>query len=405
LGEGAKIGLFMAQNERREAEFVVLKILDTIRDHHIAYDEVAIFYRTNAQSRTFEDALLARRIPYIIVGGLSFYQRREIKDVLAYLRMLVSNSDLISFLRTINIPRRGLGATTLEKLVEQSTRRQMPIFSLCEEICDQPHLCPELKLGAKQREGLKSYVSLIHRLRDQRSSLKLFELITETLEASHYMNYLQEDPQTLDDRKENLDELIGKAAEWEDEREMPTLQQFLEELSLRSSAEEQKNVPSVHLMTLHNSKGLEFSLVFIGGMEEELFPHINSLDNPESLEEERRLCYVGMTRAKRFLYLTATTYRYMWGGPRLMRPSRFLREIPAKYLKNDSPVTYEPENLIGSDPEAFAIGDTVYHKEFGRGIVQKSFHTSFGLTYEVQFEEGPTTRTLVAKYAKLRSES
>ena len=216
---------------------------------------------------------------------------------------------------------------------------------------------------------------------------------------------MQEDPESLDDRKENIDELIGKAAEWEDEREMPTLQQFLEELSLRMNTEEQKNVPSVHLMTMHNSKGLEFSLVFIGGMEEELFPHMNSLDNPESLEEERRLCYVGITRAKRFLYLTAANYRYMWGGPRLMRPSRFLREIPAKYLKNESPVAYEQESSLGNDPESFAIGDTVYHKEFGQGVIRKSFHTSFGLTYEVAFEDGQMSRTLVAKYAKLRPET
>jgi DNA helicase II / ATP-dependent DNA helicase PcrA len=403
LGEGSKIGIFTAQNERREAEFIVHKMLETIRDHHIAYDEVAIFYRTNAQSRTFEDALLSRRIPYIIIGGLSFYQRREIKDILSYLRMLVSNSDLISFLRTVNIPRRGIGATTLEKIVEESALRRIPVFSFCEELCDHPQICPEVKLSAKQREGLKGYVSLIHRLREQRSSLKLFELITKTIEASHYLNHLQEDPESMDDRKENLDELIGKAAEWEDERELPTLQQFLEELSLRASAEEQKNVPSVHLMTLHNSKGLEFSLVFIGGMEEELFPHMNSLSHPESLEEERRLCYVGMTRAKRFLFLTSTNYRYMWGGPKLMRPSRFLREIPAKYLQNDSPIAYEPESTVGSDPEALAAGTRVSHKEFGQGIVRKIFHTSFGLTYEVEFEE-EGIRTLVAKYAKLRAE-
>jgi len=399
-GDGEKIGIYMAQNERREAEFIIHKMLEIVRDHQIPYDEIAIFYRTNAQSRTFEDALLSRRIPYIIVGGLSFYQRREIKDILSYLRMLVSNSDLISFLRTINMPRRGLGATTLEKIVEQSALRQISIFSFCEELCESPNLYPEVKLGAKQRDGLKSYVSLIRQLRDQRSSLKLYELITETIEASHYLNYLQEDPETFDDRKENIDELIGKAAEWEEEREMPTLQQFLEELSLRANTEEQQNTPSVHMMTLHNSKGLEFSLVFIGGMEEELFPHLNSLDNPESLEEERRLCYVGITRAKRFLFLTASTYRYMWSGPRLMRPSRFLREIPAKFIKNESPVAYEPEGVSSSDPEAFAVGDSVYHKEFGQGVVRKSFHTSFGLTYEVEFEEG-STRTLVAKYAKL----
>ena len=400
-GEGEKIGIFLGQNERREAEFVVQELINAVRDKHIPYDEIAVFYRTNAQSRTFEDALLARRIPYVIVGGLSFYQRREIKDILAFLRMIVSNSDLISFLRTIHLPKRGFGAMTLEKIVEQATVRQMQIFSFCEELAANASLYPEIKLSMKQREGLQGYISMIRSLRNKRASLKIFELISEIIEASHYLQVLQEDPETFEDRKENIDELIGKAAEWEDEHETPSLQQFLEELSLRTTTEEQKNTPSVHLMTLHNSKGLEFSLVFIGGLEEELFPHMNALGNPEALEEERRLCYVGMTRAKRLLYLTATTYRYMWGGPRLMRPSRFLKEIPAQYLKNRSPVAYEPETELSGDPEGFAIGDSVYHKEFGKGKIQKSYHTSFGITYEVLFEEGQI-RSLVAKYAKLQ---
>jgi DNA helicase II / ATP-dependent DNA helicase PcrA len=403
-GQGDAIGLFIGQNERREAEFVVHQLLKAVGDEHIPYDDVAIFYRTNAQSRTFEDALLARRIPYVIVGGQSFYQRREIKDILSYLRMLVSNSDLISFLRTINLPKRGLGPTSLEKIVGEAGRRQSPIFTFCEDLAANPDLCPDIKLSMKQKEGLQAYVSCIRSVRVKRSTLKIFELISEIIDSSHYLQYLEEDPESLDDRKENLDELIGKAAEWEDEREMPTLQQFLEELSLRSNTEEQKNVPSVHLMTLHNSKGLEFSVVFIGGMEEELFPHMNSLGNPESLEEERRLCYVGMTRAKKRLFLTSTNYRYMWGGARLMRPSRFLREIPAQYLKNYSPLAVEPEGELSADPEAFAVGDRIVHKEFGSGIVEKRYHTSFGLTYEVLFEEGQR-RSLVAKYAKLRSEN
>lgn len=403
-GAGNKIGLFLGQNERREAEFIVSKLINIVQDAHISFDEIAIFYRTNAQSRTFEDALLSRRIPYIIVGGLSFYQRREIKDILAYLRLLVSNSDLISFLRTINLPRRGLGPATLDKMVEVSTQRQIPIVTFCDELSNRPELFPEIKLSSKQRENLSSFLKLIHRLREERSTLKLFELITEIIESSHYINYLQEDPESAEDRKENLDELIGKAAEWEDEHEMPTLQQFLEELSLRPSAEEQKNTPSVHLMTLHNSKGLEFSCVFIGGMEEELFPHMNALDNIESIEEERRLCYVGMTRAKRFLFLSAATYRYMWGGPRLMRPSRFLKEIPSKYIQNMSPILYERENLVSQDPESFAVGNTVFHPEFGRGTIRRVYHTSFGLTYEILFEKGNIARSLVAKYAKLSAE-
>ncbi len=402
IGEGEKIGIYVAQNERREAEFIVEKLLRHMTDQQYSFDDAAIFYRTNAQSRPFEDALLSRRIPYTIIGGLSFYQRREVKDILSYLRMLVSNSDLISFLRTINQPKRGIGPTTVEKLSEQASARGIPIFTFCQEFLANPQQFTGIKLSARQREGMQTYVSMILRLREMRSSCKLYELISETIKATHYLTMLREDPETADDRKENLDELVGKAAEWEDEREAPTLQAFLEELSLRSNTKENDDLPKVRLMTLHNSKGLEFSLVFLVGMEEELFPHINSLGNPETLEEERRLCYVGMTRAKRILYLTSATYRYMWGGPKLMRPSRFLREVPSKYLHNYNPAVFEEEVSLSGDPEGFSAGERVFHKEFGAGMIVKSYHTSFGLTYEVQFEDSEPTRSLVAKYAKLQ---
>lgn len=402
LGEGRKIGLYVAQNERKEAEFIVEKLLLHVADQQLSYDDISIFYRTNAQSRPFEDALLFRRIPYTIIGGLSFYQRKEIKDILSYLRMLVSNSDLISFLRTVNLPKRGLGPATLEKITEQSSQRAIPIFTYCEELLANPFQFPEIKLSPRHKEGLKSYVNLIYMLRDKRSSCKIFELISETISQSHYLSVLREDPETEEDRKENLDELIRKAAEWEDEQESPTLQGFLEELSLRTNIKEDSDLPKVRLMTLHNSKGLEFPLVFLVGMEEELFPHINSLGSRETLEEERRLCYVGMTRAKQLLYLTSASYRYMWGGPKLMHPSRFLREIPSRYLHNFSPVAMREEISLSGDPGGLAPGERVYHKEFGSGTILKAFHTSFGLTYEVQFEETGSTRTLVAKYAKLQ---
>jgi Superfamily I DNA and RNA helicases len=216
---------------------------------------------------------------------------------------------------------------------------------------------------------------------------------------------LQEDPETVQDRKENINELIGKAAEWEEEQKHPTLVQFLEELSLRTSAEEQSSLPCVKLMTLHNSKGLEFSLVFLVGLEEELLPHANSLSEDMQIEEERRLCYVGMTRAKRFLYLCAASYRYLWGSPRLMRPSRFLKEIPSHCLHNLSQTmirTRATEETSSSDPEGFSLGDTVLHTEFGRGIIKKSYHSSFGLTYDVHFPKTGANRTLVAKFAKLQ---
>jgi DNA helicase-2/ATP-dependent DNA helicase PcrA len=398
LGEGAKIGIYVAQNEKQEAEFVAHKIFKHGLD--IPLNEIAIFYRTNAQSRTFEDALLSRRIAYQIIGGLSFYQRREIKDVLAYLKMVISNTDLISFLRTINLPKRGLGAATLDKIVEAATQQNMPIFTFCEEALDHPSL---FKLGPKQRDGLRDYISTIHTLRQKRPSLLIHELITEALSSTRYLHYLKEDPETAQDRKENVEELVGKAAEWQEETDEPSLPKFLEELSLRTNAEEQPHLPSVKLMTLHNSKGLEFELVFLVGLEEDLFPHINSKDDAKAIEEERRLCYVGMTRAKRHLYLCSTVYRFMWGTARFMRPSRFLKEIPAEYLTNlSSPTLHQQDEPVQEHTEGFAPGDQVLHREFGIGTIQKAYQGSFGLTYEVHFSDAGINRTLAAKYAKLQ---
>ncbi len=328
LGEGEKITLFVAQNEKKEATFVANSILKEEIRH--PFDEMAVFYRTNAQSRAFEDALLSLRIPYQIIGGLSFYQRREIKDVLAFLKMVISNADLISFLRTIHLPKRGIGKATLEKWIEIAASRQMPIFSFCEMVLDQPS---SFKLPPKQKEALRNYIQLIHALRQKRASCNLHELIQAVINETKYLKILEEDFETLQDRKENLNELISKAAEWEKENEAPSLVKFLEELSLRMNIEENHFAPSIKLMTLHNSKGLEFEVVFIVGLEEDLFPHINTKEDPKAIEEERRLCYVGMTRAKKKLYLCSTIYRFMWGSARFMRPSRFLKELPRELLE------------------------------------------------------------------------
>jgi DNA helicase-2/ATP-dependent DNA helicase PcrA len=395
LGDGEKIKVFIGQNEKHEAEFVANQILKHSFQNQIPFDEIAIFYRTNAQSRAFEDILLKNKITYTIIGGISFYDRKEIKDILGFLRMVVSDADLISFLRTIHIPKRGLGAATLDKIVASAAATNLPIFTFCEEYL------PELKLGAKQREGLRSYIQLIHSLRNRKASLKIYELISEIVSESHYLSYLQEDPESAQDRKENINELIAKAAEWEDETEEPSLSKFLEELSLRSEIAQDKGLPSIKLMTLHNSKGMEFPLVFLVGMEEDLFPHVNVKEDDKGIEEERRLCYVGMTRAKRYLYLCSTTCRYMWGVSRFMRPSRFLKEIAPIYLQNVSPFRLEQKSFEESEIESFAPGDTVAHPQFGTGIIQKTANSSMGLTYEVFFPHSQTHRTLVAKYAKL----
>ena len=401
-GDGDKIGVFIGQNERQEAEFVAHRIYKMSDEQDVSLNDIAIFYRTNAQSRTFEDALLSRRIDYTIIGGVSFYARREIKDILGFLRMVISDADLISFLRTINIPKRGLGPAALEKIVNGVNEKKMPILSFCQEYGD------TLKLSAKQLTGLSSYLRLINSLKNKQSSLKLHELISEVIFDSGYLHYLKEDPETEQDRKENIDELVGKAAEWEQEREEPTLQAFLEELTLRSNTEEKVHLPTVKMMTLHNSKGLEFNSVFLVGLEEDLCPHINSKDDEEAIEEERRLCYVGITRAKKTLCLTAAMFRFMWGTLRAMRPSRFLKEIPPQFIQNLSPQgspsivsrSFDEEQEV---QEGFGAGDRVYHQQFGPGVVQKAYSSSFGLTYDVYFPQASTTRTLAAKFAKLSS--
>ena len=394
LGAGEKIGVFIAGNEKHEAQFVVEELVRKTREEHLPLKECVIFYRTNSQSRTFEDAFLKYQIPYVIIGGLSFYQRREIKDVLALLRMVVSDSDFLSFARTINLPKRGIGNTTIAKFRDKAEELEMPILTLCRE--------GHLKLTQRVEEGLKDYLEVIDTLREMvKNNLPLEEVVQEAINLSGYERVLKEDPESYDDRKGNIEELINKAAEWSEERENPTLLHFLEELSLKSSLDDTPAHDSVRLMTLHNGKGLEFTLTFVVGMEEDLFPHINSKDSIEALEEERRLCYVGMTRAKQFLYLTASTYRFMWGISKVMCPSRFLKEIPSQFLTVLREEVVEEED-DWSQESGYKMGTVVFHKDFGKGIIKKAYQTSLGITYDVEFLETNITRSLVGKYAKFK---
>ncbi len=324
-GPGPKIQLYVGRDGIDEASFVAEQIEELHHKERFSYSEMTIFYRTNFQSRLFEDSLLSHRIPYRIIGGISFYQRKEIKDLLAFLRMVESDQDTLSFLRTVNLPKRGLGQKTLDVLF-QSARSSILAFCL-----DPP---AEIPLRAAQKSALQEYGHLILALRECKKTLPLHRLMIETVRKTGYLEVLKEDRDTFEDRKANLDELFTKAREWELSNPEGSLVDFLEELSLRSSLDEHiEEEDAVNLMTLHNGKGLEFSIAFLVGMEEDLFPHVNSRESYEQLEEERRLCYVGMTRAKERLYLTAAESRLIWGGYRMMRPSRFLREIPRSYIE------------------------------------------------------------------------
>lgn len=325
-GAGPPILLHIADDERQEASFVAGRIEQF--HHRIPLKEMVIFYRTNFQSRPFEDALLRRRIPYTIVGGISFYQRKEIKDILSFLRLIQSDADFVSFLRTINIPKRGFGEATLEKIIQASRELGEPILKALPLI--------DVKMNSRQKESLQDYLSIFEYLKDlaRDPGTTLAILVKETVRKTRYFEHLQEEKETFEDRKENVDELIAKAHEWQTYHDNPTLTGFLEELSLKSQLDEVSDSDDrVCLMTMHNGKGLEFDLAFIVGMEEELFPHANSRGELDGLEEERRLCYVGITRAKEQLVLTAARSRFLWGTWRMMKPSRFLNEIPKEFLQ------------------------------------------------------------------------
>ncbi len=404
LGPGEKIKHFTAENEQEEARFVSEMIRHYHVDKGIPLKDMVIFYRTNFQSRVFEDRFLADRVSYVIVGGISFYQRREIKDILAFLRMVQSESDFISFTRTLNMPKRGLGDATVEKIRMGALLDRVSILQFCETVVQGGSAW---KPTAKQKQSLEDYLSVIRKLKKISQECSLKELVRAAIEESGYLTYLYEDPETFDDRKSNLEELIAKAAEWELAVELPTLSGFLEELSLKSSLDESGGEEDrVNLMTIHNGKGLEFTTVFLVGLEEDLFPHVNSRGSHEALEEERRLCYVGMTRAKEYLYLTEARFRFLWGSARAQRPSRFLREIPRNYLQavRRSHPFERVKEVVKEEPVAqkFSKGDAVYHADFGVGIVQNSYETSVGLTYTILFSKEMRVKEIVAKYAQLK---
>lgn len=423
LGVGEKLKLFAGDNERAEAEFVATQI-EFHRSQNTPLHEMVVFYRTNAQSRAFEDSLIIRSIPYVILGGLSFYQRREIKDILAFLRVSQSGADYISFTRTINLPKRGLGDATIEKMRQQASQEGMTILAYCEALVNDQSLKTILRLSAKQKESLREYVQIIHELRviSKRDSIR--DLVIAAIEKTGYMDYLVEDKETYRERRENLDELIAKAVEWELSAPNPSLEAFLEELSLKSSLDESdQKIDRLCLMTIHNGKGLEFEIAFLVGMEEELFPHISARESRAGMEEERRLCYVGITRAKRILYLSYCRTRYLWGTLRLQKASRFLNELPSESIEKFKPKKFmdwserEPRKvererkvfdtptkgtLMGTEPtETFEAGERIFHHEFGVGQIQEAYHGSMGLTYKVLFDKGHSLKTLVAAYAKL----
>jgi len=375
--EGEPITLYPAATERDEARYVVEKIKSLVRDG-AAYRDFVVLYRTNAQSRVFEEALLAEGIPYRVVGGVGFYARAEIKDVIAYLRYIANSSDALAFKRIVNVPRRGIGQQTLAALVQAANAARV---SVGEAVFERELLRTAVP---KKLKELERFAELVADLRAQGQNVGVADLLVAVMEQSGYVRELQgEDTHDARARLENLSELVGVAREYEATDEEPSLAGFLANIALISDLDAlEEDASYVTLMTLHSAKGLEFFSVFLTGLEEGIFPHSRTLTESAELEEERRLAYVGITRAIDRLFLTYASRRALFGNTYAYPKSRFLEEIPAvEILESDSVPLPRPaggrwrEVTIHESAGAgvhlgLERGDRVRHPKWGEGRIE-----------------------------------
>ena len=450
--------VYYAKNEYDEGTYIAQQIEHLRREEYYKYSDFAILYRMNTQSRAIEEILRRESIPYKIIGGLKFYERKEIKDIISYLRLIQNPSDNLSLKRIINEPKRGIGKTSLDKIEELSINSGVPMY----EIIKNAEQYGLNRVFLNSRE----FVNAIEELRAKKDDIKISDLIKETLKKSGYTQALEnENTIEAENRIENLDEFLTVAIEFEDESADNKLSDFLEGITLSSDIDNMEETEeTVTLMTLHSAKGLEFPVVFLVGMEEGIFPGYKSIGEPKELEEERRLCYVGITRAKEHLFLTCSKQRTIFGSTSCNQVSRFLREIPSDLLdgyddalgekqENNSNIfgdskyswtygskdngnikTYkidknEPKGAASSsstnsngfmfrtaesflnnltkkssganvDLSKYKEGVRIYHKKFGEGVISNVEPEGDDLKVDIQFDKVGHKR-LMAKFANL----
>lgn len=415
--EGAKIQHFTAQSEHEEAAFIGDTIAKKHDIHGVPYGDMAILYRTNAQSRVLEEALIKRALPYTMVGGTKFYDRKEIKDVLAYLRVLYNPFDDLSLLRIINVPKRNIGATTVAKLQDYARANGTSLFMTLTQL----HLVDTIK--GKTKEKLEEFGILIFTLVAEMEDRTVLDILESILDRTGYLAQLEESTDPQDQaRAENIGELLSVAKDFQDTNPTGTVEDFLEQVALVNDVDSfEQEESKVTLMTLHAAKGLEFPIVFLGGLEEGLFPHSRTLMNPEEIEEERRLAYVGITRAEKELYISNATTRTVFGRTSSYLPSRFIDEIPeelvdglrAKRKVPDDIKRHVPQHMsVTSRPvtkpivrnEVIAdwkVGDTAIHSKWGNGKVINVTGEGAGMKLTIEF---PTqgVRVVMAKFAPVK---
>ena len=345
--------VYSASNEYDEGTYIAQQIEHLRREEYYKYSDFAILYRINTQSRAIEEILRRESIPYKIIGGLKFYERKEIKDIISYLRLIQNPSDNLSLKRIINEPKRGIGKTSLDKIEELSNNTGVPMY----EIIKNAEQYGLNRVFLNSRE----FVNAIEELRTKKDDIKISDLIKETLKKSGYTQALEnENTIEAENRIENLDEFLTVAIEFEDESADNKLSDFLEGITLSSDIDNMEETEeTVTLMTLHSAKGLEFPVVFLVGMEEGIFPGYKSIGEPKELEEERRLCYVGITRAKEYLFLTCSNQRTIFGSTSCNQVSRFLKEIPSDLLDGYDKALGEKQesnNLFGDSKYSWTYG-------------------------------------------------
>lgn len=418
--DGELIKIQVAQDEIEESDFVADMIAKISREQNRSYKDFAVLYRANAQSRSVEDALNRSQIPYNIYGGTKFYERKEIKDLIAYLRVIQNPQDDISIKRIINVPRRGIGLRTIEKIEDRASLKQESIYSVLIDIETNS------EISTKARNSISEFVdNVIGTLRTMREVYPVSKLIEKVIESIDYYGYIDElykgDKEEAEERKDNVKEFISVAMEFEQNSEEKDLETFLTGVALTSESSEEEEIDKVSLMTIHTSKGLEFPVVFIVGMEDGLFPiarAVRSMSDSE-IEEERRLCYVGITRAKEILYLTLTQKRTLYGKTNPSIASRFMEELPKecierlnsaekelsyskanynvldkykqKYMNtiNKTAVAKQVNATIKSNEKETNIDDIkpgarVHHPKFGVGTVVGMMGTDVTIAFEQQ---------------------
>lgn len=422
---GNKIKYYRAQSENDEARFAVSKMKEAMQaDLSLTYDDFAVLYRTNAQSRAMEDALSQSSIPYQLVGGQKFYDRKEIKDVVAYLTLIVNPVDNLSFNRVVNTPKRGIGAATMDKLMNVADSLGMSLYEMALNI-------NQTNIGGKGGKNLEAFAIMISDLRKAQEYLSVTELTEMMLKESNYLKELEKERTVeADTRIENINELLTVTKAYDDEeREEHSLLDFLTDLSLIQATDitdEEEEQHFVTLMTIHSAKGLEFPIVFLIGMEENIFPLSRAAQDEEELEEERRLAYVGITRAEKELYLTNAYSRMLYGKTNANPESRFITEIEPEIIEREDSMgsanmpfrrhttrgkksrsserafstPYTPTGAVGAENETWTVGDKASHKKWGVGTIVKVSGGGQDMQLDIAFPDNGIKK-LLASFAPI----